>query len=322
MFQKALFDRIAHRLPAEASLIEEVAATLDISYDAAHRRTSLKSKLALEESVLLARRYHIALDGLFEVTDPDVVAVQKTEEVRDELSLQKYLERSYHSLLQASQQPETRLWYSAKDIPLFYLLQDDLLMRFKLFVWLKLLDTHFTPSRFDQYHPGLAIRESAAQLAGFNQHLSITEIWDVTTINSTLKQIHYYFEAGVLTTETAVALCDCVKQLLTEIAAKVASDTHDFTLYYHELLLLNNQVLIQGPTQSALYTPFSMLSYFLTRDAHTCTQASNYFEKQMEHAKLLNTSGEKDQNTFFLKMHDKVAALDQLIRAKKVLGYE
>ena len=89
MFQKALFDRIAHRLPPEASLIEDVATTLDISYDAAHRRTSLKSKLSLDESVLLARRYHIAMDGLFEVASPHIVSVQKTEAVHDEASASK-----------------------------------------------------------------------------------------------------------------------------------------------------------------------------------------------------------------------------------------
>ena len=50
MFQKQLLDKLQLELPANTSLNEAIATALDISYDAAHRRSSFKSKFSLEET--------------------------------------------------------------------------------------------------------------------------------------------------------------------------------------------------------------------------------------------------------------------------------
>ncbi|MDC8003236.1 hypothetical protein POV27_04195 [Aureisphaera galaxeae] len=315
-------NRIRKRLPANTSLIEEIAEALDISYDAAHRRTSLKSKLSLEESMQLARRFHISLDGLHDVSSQDIVAVQKTASIRSEEDLQKYFERSYISLSSLKASEESHLLYSAKDIPLFYLLEGNLLTRFKCYVWLKLLDPTFSNKKFSHYHPSLPLLTAAKELGGIYGDLTISEIWDVTTVNSTLKQIHFYFEAGLLEIEDALVLCSQIEELITNLSQKVSKSRHGFQLYYNELLLMNNQVLVQTKSQQSLYVPFSMLSYYLTSDSSMCEQANDYFQKQLEHSKLLNTAGEKEQNTFFNKMYSKIEALKQLLSAYQVLDFE
>ncbi|MEL6812085.1 MAG: hypothetical protein AAFP76_12195 [Bacteroidota bacterium] len=322
MFQQALLDRIRKRLPSNTSLIDGIANALDISYDAAHRRTSLKSKFSLAESMQLARRFNISLDGLLEVSSQDTVAVQKTTPIHCESDLQAYFERSYKSLSWVASQTDSSLLYSAKDIPLFYLLKGDLLTRFKIYVWLKLLDPTMAHKRFSQLHPKLATMASAKQLGGIYEQLEVKEIWDVTTVNSTLKQIHFYLEAGMLATEVAIELCHAVQELIHELAMKVGRKDSGLSMYYNELLLMNNQVLVQTPRQQSLYVPFSMLSYYLTNDEITCKQAETYFMKQLEHSKLLDQAGEKERNSFFNKILAKVDALKQLISAKQLLDFE
>ncbi len=322
MFQQEFLDRIKKRLPANSSLIEGVAEALDISYDAAHRRTSLKSKLSLEESMVLARRFHISLDKLQEVTSNDIVAVQKTASITNEEELQKYFERSYTSLSSLKASKEGHLLYSAKDIPLFYLLEGNLLTRFKCYVWLKLLNPNFTDKKFSEFHPNLSLLTSAKELASIYSNLTVSEIWDITTINSTLKQIHFYYEAGLLDIEDALQLCTHLEELISGVAKKVSKNNGTFQLFYNELLLMNNQVLVQTPTQQSLYVPFSMLSYYLTSDPHTCEQAFNYFQKQLEHSKLLNKAGEKEQKTFFNKIYSKINSLKQLLSAVENLNFE
>lgn len=322
MLQEVFIEEIKKELPNGKSLNESVASILDISYDAAHRRTSLKSKFSLEESVLLAKYFHISIDRLFGTTESQFVAVEKTKQITNEDELQSYFENSYQSLAPLLDMKDGMLYYSAKDIPLFYTLTDDRLSHFKMYVWLKLLDRTYRDKSFEQFFPKLSTMQSAKKLGELYYNLPTVEIWDITTINSTLKQIHFYYKAGQMTTKTALELCQLLKDLLNQISIKVISRKHQFQLYYNELLLMNNNVLITTKQQQSLFVPYTMLSYYTTSDQRTCKEAKEYFEKQLKHSKLLNTSGEKEQNTFYHKMMGKVDALYQLIEAESILDFE
>ena len=48
--QEVLLATIRTLIPKSISLNDEIAKILDISYDAAHRRISLKSKFSIEET--------------------------------------------------------------------------------------------------------------------------------------------------------------------------------------------------------------------------------------------------------------------------------
>lgn len=322
MEQQIFINQIQKELPAGKSLNDAIARVLDISYDAAHRRTSLKSKFSLEESLTLAKHFNISLDALFGTTEEQFVAVQKTRQITNEKELQAYFENSYQSLLPLLDRKDGILYYSAKDIPLFYTLKDDRLSHFKMYVWLKLLDKSYRDKSFDRFVPKLSTLQSAKKLGELYYNLPTVEIWDITTINSTLKQIHFYYKAGQMKAAIALSLCRLLKDLLDEISIKVISRKHKFQLYYNELLLMNNNVLITTKQQQSLFVPYTMLSYYATSDQRTCNEAKKYFEKQLKHSKLLNTSGEKEQNTFYNKMMAKVDALHQLIQAENVLDFE
>lgn len=322
MTQQVFLDQIKKELPEGKSLNDAIAKILDISYDAAHRRTSLKSKFSLEESLLLAKHFNISLDALFGTTEDQYVVVQKTKQISSEKELQLYFENSYQSLLPLLDQKDGVVYYSAKDIPLFYSLGNDRLSHFKMYVWLKLLDPSYRDKNFDQFSPQIDTLQSAQKLGELYQNLSTIEIWDTTTINSTLKQIHFYYKAGQFHSDTALELSHLLKDLLNSISTKVISRKSRFQLYYNELLLMNNNVLIVTKHQKSLFVPFNMLSYYTTSDQRTCHQAQAYFHKQLKHSKLLNTSGEKEQNTFYNKMMAKVEALSQLIQAENVLDFE
>ena len=322
MLQEIFLKKIEEELPKNSSLNDAIAIALEISYDAAHRRTSLKSKFSLEESIVLAQYFNLSLDELFGIAKKQFVSVEKTKEITSEVELQQYFESAYQSLLPLLNKKDCQIYYSAKDIPIFYTLNNSRLSQFKFYVWLKLLDKKFRNISFDEYQPKLSTMQSAKRLGELYQNLPTIEIWDITTINSTLKQIHFYHKAGQVSLEIAIKLCEELKDLLNEISLKVVSKKQQFKLYYNELLIMNNNIFISTPEQESLYVPFLMLSYYLTSDKRTCSQAKRYFKKQLKSSKLLNASGEKEQNTFYNKMMGKINALKQLIEAENVLNFE
>lgn len=61
MYQEYLLREIRKKI-GEKSLNDEIANILNISYDAAHRRSSSKAKFSFEEALELAKHYQISLD--------------------------------------------------------------------------------------------------------------------------------------------------------------------------------------------------------------------------------------------------------------------
>ena len=322
MLQQQLLKHLKTELPPNTSLNEAVAVALEISYDAAHRRTSGKSKFSLEEGIILAKYYDLSLDRLFENTKEEIIAVEKTTPIHNEKDLQCYFENSYKSLYPLLNQKESRILYSAKDIPLFYTLENNLISRFKIYVWLKLLDSQMASKAFEQFSLKLTTIKAASGLGNLYENLRIIEIWDITTVNSTLKQIHFYNQAGLLSNKDALQLCLDLKDLIKKIAEKVKANNAKYALYYNELLLMNNNVLVSTPRQQSLFVPFTILSYFQTTDKITCRQAEEFLNKQLQSSKLLNTTGEKEKLNFFNKIYKKINALYQLITATQTLDFE
>src|SRR5690606_36049910 len=196
----------------------EVAGTLDISYDAAHRRISMKSKFSIEEVVQLANHYGISMDKLFQGSDS--VLVKKTKDVQSFDGLSLYLESSFKYLNAHAADRGTSLYYSAKDIPLFYTVNTDLLSKFKLYVWLYLLNLEDMNISFDVFCNKAPIIDHSQKLTSFYASVQTNEIWNDTTINSTLQQIIYFFHFGLLYCASEMKLGDRFKELVFEIEQK------------------------------------------------------------------------------------------------------
>ncbi|WP_452219541.1 hypothetical protein [Lacinutrix salivirga] len=322
MFQSEFLIHLKKELPENTSTIEAVATALDISYDAAHRRVSLKSKFSLDESVTLAKYYNLSLDRLFETTSNEFITIEKTKHIENEAELKRYFEDSYNSLLPLLKQKGSSILYSAKDIPLFYNLNGDTLSQFKYYVWLKLLNPKLATQSFNSFAVHSSLIEAGKKLGSLYNDLTTSEIWDITSVNSTLKQIHFYHLAGQVSTKIALELCDLLKDLMQRILDKLVANPTSFKLYYNELHLMNNNVLVSTTNTQMLYVPFTLLSYYKTSDNYTCKEAKVFLNKQLQNSKLLNTTGEKERNSFFNKINAKIDALQSLIKAKHILDFE
>ncbi|WP_420572202.1 hypothetical protein [Kordia sp.] len=319
--QEFFLSKLKETLPGNASLIETVAEVLDISYDAAHRRTSMKSKLSLEEAIKLSRHSNMSIDQLYEIGLQNVIAVEKTQIISSQEDLEEYFEASYGNLQQILAMKDSEIIYSAKDLPIFYTSSDNVLSRFKMYVWLQLLSEEQKVVAFENFAPSVSLVTAASRLGKLYANLKVTEIWDITTINSTLKQIHFYYKSMLLTESMALKLCEDLKTLVEMVEDKVANDSQ-YKLFYNELLLMNNTVLVKTPVIKTLFVPYTILSYYKTSDMETLVKIDEHLERQMRNSKLLSTAGKKEQRIFFNKMYKKIDALSYLIEAENVLDFE
>ena len=86
-----------------------------------------------------------------------------------------------------------------------------------------------------------------------------------------------------------------------------------FSIYYNELILLNNNLLFESKEKITLFVPYTLLGYFITDNEESCKNVHHFFNQQIANSKPLNQSGIKEQNLFFNKIFRKIDYyIDQL----------
>lgn len=317
--QEVLLKAIRHKLDKKISVIDEIAEVLAISYDAAHRRVSRKSKFSIEETIALCRHYGLSMDALF--AGSRKVIVEKTAEIKTLADMEGYFRHSAENIAAFAAYPEARMYYSAKDIPLFYTIGGTLLSKFKLYVWLNLLAGTQNQASFESFTIDRALLQHSTRLKEIYEKVEVHEIWNDTTMNSTLQQVYYFFQSGLVSLPNALLLCEDLKAILNTAEERCCDGSGRFSLYYNELLILNNNVLLSAPQQQSLFVPYTMLGYFITEDADTCTNAQAFFKHQLRSSKSLSLSGTRDRKVFFNRAYQKVEHYMQRMQAEADPGF-
>ena len=307
MYQELLLKEIRRKI-GDKSLNDEIANILNISYDAAHRRTSMKSKFSLEESFVLAKNYSISLDHFME--SGNQIIAKKTKPIRTVTDLLNYFDDALHLLNDFKINPETQVYYSAKDIPFFYTISDSVLSKFKLFVWMNLLNEKAFMQPFDEFKLE-RYSDKSEDLKNLYENLNVTEIWNSTTISSILNQVLFYSEIEILSKETGKLILEELKTLIKSIEKKAENENKKFQIYAHDILILNNSILFKNEEKSSLFVPFNMFGYMMTEDQNTCDDALNFFQHQIKNSRLLNASGNRDKKIFFNKMYEQIENVKQ-----------
>lgn len=308
--QELLLKAIRKQL-STLSLNDEIAAVLNISYDAAHRRVSGKSKFSIDETILLSNHYNISLDNLF--LQKEKVIIEKTIEISSLKDMLSYFKKSAERIELLTKNKNATLYYSAKDIPLFYFMDGTIISKFKAYVWLQLLNQNQPKVAFENFVIDESFMEHMLKLKTIYENVSIKEVWNDTTINSSLQQILYFYEAGLLSFNNANALYKDLKRILSVIKEKSSTFNSNFSIYYNELILLNNNMLIETQDKLTMFIPYTLLGYFITDNKESSLNVKQFFDQQIDNSKLLNHSGIKEQNLFFNRAIRKIDYyLDQL----------
>lgn len=300
--QEILLAAIRMLIPKNISLNDEIAKILDISYDAAHRRISLKSKFSIEETIILCKHYTISMDAIF--CDKNHLIVEKTKKIETLHDFRDYFEKT-NQIVSTINPKETTIYYAAKDIPMNYVVSGTLFSKFKFFIWYTLLNKEEI-ARFEEFAFEKNVLDGNNYLKKFFENSNRIEIWNDTTINSSLQQISYFFEAGLLNYKNALLIIEDLNTIIRDIEKKCDLNSENFQLYFNELLILNNTALFSSKNKSAFFLPYNALGYFVTSDKKTCQEQQEYISNQLKNSKSLNQSGKKDRKIFFNKMYQKI----------------
>ncbi|MBD0332324.1 MAG: hypothetical protein ICV66_06690 [Chitinophagaceae bacterium] len=323
IIQQSFFNHIKSILPPHISMVDEISEVLNISIDSAYRRIRGEKSITLDEIVTLANHFKISVDQALQLKTDCFVFSGKLTNASDHV-FEKWMEESLRQLLYMNSFTNKHMYYLAKDVPLFAFFLVPELTAFKTFLWRKsilhyeeLKGQKFSLSKVDQKHIALSYK----MVDAYNQ-IPTTDIWNVESINSTIRQIEFYRGANVFSTEddvvkiygAVIRLIDHLeKQAELGMKFRVGEEPNQnaaqFHMYNNELILGDNTVLVELDEKRITYLNHSAINFIATSDERFNNHMFDALQNIIKKSTHLSEVGEKERARFFNKLRNKVTSV-------------
>ena len=318
--QIRLIRLIRDQLPAHVSLVDEIADLLEISTDSAYRRIRGEKPLSLHELQILAGTYQISVDDL--LGNPSNSVTFRTSFLDEgKFSFVDWMENLLQFTKAASGIPDTEAIFILNELSIFQIIQVPEVCAFKLFFWRKSnLDfPGYRELKFHINHLEDEVLKIAEEITRNYVTVTTKEFTTEETLNSILKQVLYYSEAGYFNTrEDALILCDKLDELVDHQQAQAVlgfkfpygknpvGKPGNFQLFHNDLILADNTILVKANNLCASYLTSNAINLMESRDRaffeYNYAWGTNLLSKSL----LISGTAEKERNRFFRVLHDKI----------------
>lgn len=317
--QELFFEEVKSKLPSTTSLVEEVAELLNVSSDSAYRRLRLNTLLTFQEVSILASHFNISVDKYLNTTEKMASFSYKT---LNEISYDflEYLKSILSDLRTLNSSNQAEIIYFAVDIPLPQLLFVPEMALFKLFFWEKTILNFesLSKAKFEFYVGNEEVNNISREIRNLYIQTPSIEVYSPDTINTTLKQIKYYVEAGYFSSpKIALVLCDKLSELVECIREQAAEGkkshprkpeiSGDYKLYFNEVIYSDTAILAETENLKFSYLANNGLRRIVTHNEHFYNESKDSFNKLLKKASLLSGSSEKERNMVFNRYQNAIS---------------
>jgi hypothetical protein len=321
--QEVFIKHLKQVVPSNVSLVDDIADLLKISNDSAYRRLRNETELSLDETYKICKHYRISVDSVFS-NKGDSVTCNYIKLTDSEKNFENYLSSLLGQLQRLEKSNDAKIIYAAEEIPIFHSFFSKELSTFKLFYWQRsvLNVTEYQNKKFDWD----VIPEKQLQLAhDINQaYLNVpsSEIWTNETINTTIKQIEYYFESGAFKNkEDAIAVLIELKKMAEAINVYAEHENKNdkkpsiaFSLYNSDLVIGTNCIYVTVGETSYSYISFNTMNSLTTSNNQFCEEIEHWTKNLIKKSTLISGIAEKQRFQFFSKAYK---AIDSCIERIK-----
>jgi hypothetical protein len=328
--QAQFFQNIKTAIPAYASLVDEVAETLNVSMDSAYRRIRGEKLLDFEELRILCQRFNVSLDKFFSMNSNSIMFQGKINTYQ-EVSMMEWMEDVLAQLNLVNSFSHKHVYFLVKDMPPFHHYYHPALAGFKFFFWMKsilmfesLRNTKFSieDNHFEKF------REITQKTIKVYNRVPTSEIWNEEGLNTTLRQIEVYHEMGMIKhTEDTMSLYRCVLEVIDHLEKMAEAgrksilgqapteDCAEYKMYLNEIVLGDNTFMAELGESKITYLNHSVMHFIGSMDKKFNDSMFKNLENLMKRSTLISGTGEKERKQFFNKLRKKVEAKLVMVEA-------
>lgn len=317
-----LFAMIRDQLPGHVSLVEEIAELLEISNDSAYRRIRGEKPISLQEVQKLAGTFRISLDDL--IGNPTNSVTFRTNFLEEtSYSFVDWLKGVLQITIGASQSEDAEIIFILNELSIYQIIQIPEICAFKLFFWRKsnldfpgYRDQKFSVDELDE-----EVLSLSQEIISHYIRVKTKELTTEESLNSYLKQVLYYSEAGYFHSKNdALTLCDKLHELVEHQQRQAAlgfkyaygkppvGEEGNFQLFHNDLILADNTVLVKTGNSCATYITSNAINLMQTHDRAFFDYNYAWGRNLLSKSVPISGTAERERNRFFRILHEKVDA--------------
>jgi len=319
--QQHFFQHLKGKLPGHISFVDEIAEFLNISNDSAYRRIRGEKSVSFEELQKLCSHYKISLDSFLHLQDGAFIfnGILKSN---SENSFGEWIENILAQMQLFNSHKEKHMYFLLKDIPPYVHFLMPELVRFKIFFWMKSI-LHYDSlrgvqfdlkdPRYDQFEP------ISKKIIDLYIKIPMTEIWNVESIESTLRQIDFYRQAGsfknsgdvaVLYAKVGEIINHLEKQaelgLKFHVGQEPNSASGEYRMYINELILGDNTTMAEMDGKRMTFLNYGVLYIVHTMDERFNNAMKENLDNLIKKSMMISKSGEKERSRFFNELRQRI----------------
>jgi hypothetical protein len=328
--QILLFQHLKAMLPPHLSMADEIADLLEISPDSAYRRIRGEKPITLEELEKICVHYNLSVDQLLHLKSNSFLFSGILTEDR-ERSFDEWLDHLHKQLSYMVALDQKHVYWLLKDIPPISHFQVPELARFKFFLWTKSI-LHYDSmkgvkfdlkdDRYDNY------QKKSDRIFEIFSRIPVTEIWNVESINSSLRQIKFHYEAGSFKSRNdALVIFDKLRELVNHFETQAEAGLKfrfgqkepttgvEYNMFVNELILGDNTTLFETHNLRMTFLNHSVIYFISTRDPKFNELMFENLQNLMKKSTMISGVGEKERATFFNRLRTEID-----LRRSEILG--
>ena len=234
---------------------------------------------------------------------------------------ENYLQSMHQNVERIAAASQCHFYFEAKDIPPFHHFQFHELAAFKYFFWIRTVLNDYRNAKkiFDPHEYEGVLTDYGYKIADNYARFQSTEIWNVETVNSSIRQIEFCYETGMFTSkQQAIKTIEYLLQLAEHIEAEAAAGKKfltgqfdeqpelNFNLYINEVFLGHNSMLVDNDVQRFVYINHNVINFMITYDKRFCDYTFNSMQNIIARSNLISRVNEKDRSKFFNEIKNRI----------------
>ena len=326
--QKTLIDNIKKQLTEDEKLIDVLIDELSVSSDAAYRRIRGEVPFTIYELEKLLDRFDIKLGNIGSFKKDKIVFNYKPLS-RINFNFESYLSGLRDSLRGMKQLKNPRFTVSINETPVFQLFNFPHLTRFKFFFWAKsyLQINEYKNAKFKREKIDKKVLQIGIEAHNLYNSCPTTELYCPGTLRGILRQIEFYYEAGVFEDDNyALELLDNVLGLSNHIKhqAEVGhkfvygnepnnSPDTKFEMYLNDTYLPDNTYYLEHDNGALTYFSHNIMNFIMTESPVYNDDTKMILDRLIDNSTLVSVSSTKERNKFFTAYEKSILILKKKI---------
>jgi len=168
--------------------------------------------------------------------------------------------------------------------------------------------------------------EIGRQALNYYNQLDTVELWNIESMNSTLRQIEFYHDSNIFASQDEIfMLYDALEKLVTHMeyqateGCKFYPEDPDkkmasFQMYFNEIIILENSILAVLDTTKVGFLVHNVINVLITRDPRFCDNMNSYIQNLLKKSTLISTVSERERSRFFKHLRQRIEGRKQHLK--------